>query len=133
MNKAISLSLLLLIAGNGLIVTQAHAGFGDMIKNISQYGLSPEKQKQLGTFCVGTGVFCLFAASIGMLIFLDEARSLSTHTSIVGKADAAHKEPFQTYIDIDKHNIKHSRTCILLALGSGIPLTALGAYLIKKA
>jgi hypothetical protein len=132
MKKAISLSLLLLITGNGLMVTHAHAGFESTVKNISQYGLSTKTQKDLGAACAIVGAVCLFAATITGYPLLEEIMSLNRNMSITANADAANKGPYQGYANAGRIAIKDWRAFILKALAAGIPLTALGTYLLKK-
>jgi|GEM_PF-1889211 len=141
MKRTISLSLLLLIASNGLIISQAHAGFLDKVKplivysgNLAKQALQ-EHQQEIGKSCLGFGLIFLAFGFPATHDLVDHAREYFSDKAMVknGATSADGKEFFNRSAENNKNTMKSIRTLILILLGSGIPLTALGAYLMKKA
>jgi hypothetical protein len=134
MKKALSLSLLILIAGSGLSVTPVNAGFLDSLKNKAlQYSLDPET---IGFACLYVGLVCLATYGIGSSIFpipthlnhLNQCQNdLATNIAIGGD------DPTKTNVtQYAENNVAINRRLISGTLAAGTSLTALGAYLLLK-
>lgn len=138
MKRTITLSLLLLIAGNGLMVTQAHASFLDTLKNkVSQYST------EIGICSVGAGLACLINAcnqyffklpqTKNNLAFHNRSRDKRRATNMITGQDI---ENFPASAPIVLQNLQagvsSAKKNTLISLGLSIPLIALGAYLLKK-
>jgi|ERR1700733_1259500 len=121
MKRTISLSLLLLIAGNGLMVTQAHADLRGA-------------QKIVGVLCLIFGGASLLKGCGWAVELNNQIKQLyhdkhSLDQRIIANPD---NDPRQQ-IPIDELNIKNTKNTLLQQAALGIPLVALGTYLIKKA
>jgi hypothetical protein len=140
--KRTFLSLLLFIAGNGLMVTQAHAVYLDNLKNQAlQYFLRQTKsairdtqKKTIGTVCFFGGLSCLALAGGGLYILpalqrnLNLCKNREAASGAIGSEDST---PTST-VQGAQNNIKLTHTAILKSAAIGIPLTALGTYLLLK-
>jgi hypothetical protein len=140
MKRTIPLSLLLLIAGNGLMVTQVHAGFLDKAKPLIAYSGNlakqafQEHQQKIAASCLVFGLFLVGLSAPATYDLIDTAQEYSSDKRMVksGTTSADSKEFFNRSAENNKNVIKSIRNFILFAFASGIPLTALGAYLLKK-
>jgi hypothetical protein len=130
MKRIISLSLLLLIASNGFMVTQAHAGLLDALKN-----LGSQEKRDLAIFCGFGGLALLWVASFKTSTQLSPAiDNLNLHRSVVNDATrtASAKMDSLGRIAGAKQSVKDNSLSILKLLALGIPLVSLAFYLPQK-
>jgi hypothetical protein len=132
------LSLLLFIAGNGLMVTQTHAGFLDSLKNQAvQYALDGNTQKFLGFACYAGGLVLTGCASGAALYnFTHWPRKVNeimvSETNNTQMPQILVRNIAQLIQQTAQDNVKSRNAFILKALALGIPLTVLGTYLLFK-
>jgi len=132
MKRTIPLSLLLLIAGNGLIVTQAHAGFLDKVKNkiykssVDLVKSHPELPAQLFSI----GMCCsLLGAMAGSASTSENVEILN---DVVENGDGDSNAATQQNDRNEYLFYKKLNSFAISAIAFGAPLMALGLYLNKK-
>jgi hypothetical protein len=132
MKRTLFLSLLLLIAGNGLMVTQAHAGFLENCKNQAlQIALDRGRQQLIGAVCFPLGLSCLLSACLETVALPYWQRRLDREINYDASNPAAGDKTPNTIQKLQNIN-KSGPINIKTALALGIPLTALGTYLLFK-
>jgi hypothetical protein len=120
MKRTISLSLLLLIVGNGLTVSKTHANFKDA-------------QVMVGVMCFVFGGSSLIKASYNIIDLYNKTQHLSTlkntlPTRLVANPDSDN----HARIFLAENDIKKTKKTFVQEAAIAIPLAALGFYLLKK-
>jgi|ERR1700733_6458004 len=130
MKRTIPFSLLLLIAGNGLMVTQTHAGFLDILKN-----LDSQDKKTLAIVCFYGGLASLFLTGIKANHLSHAIRALNVQRSVVNDATqaASTKMDYLTIIARNKEDIIYDSITIAKLVALGTSLAALCVHLLNKA
>lgn len=130
MKKTLPLSLLLLIAGNGLMVTQVHAGFFGRCKNQAlQIALNRDTQKSIGGFCLTGGVICLVSAGLASPVIQKIFKSWEVQRDYPRLSNKDKENFTEALLEC---NETKNKNYMLKTLAAGIPLTALGVYLYFK-
>lgn len=125
MKRISLLSLLLFIAGNGLMVNQA-----------LPITLDRTNQQMIGFFCFTGGLACLTNTLLETLTPASSLRALNQQLNqqrnTEASSSATDKPALAPDIQQTQNAIKSIRLLIPTVLIAGIPLTALGAYLYFK-
>jgi hypothetical protein len=133
--KRIFLSLLLLIAGSGLIVNQAHAGLLGNLKNQAlQIALNRTNQQIIGAACLIGGLGCLWLAYREIPIFhrVQQGHSLAKMIESNEENTASEKKFFSGITKFVGNKKNSEKACLYATLAVGVPLTTLGTYLLLK-
>lgn len=129
MKRTIPLSLLLLIAGNGLFVSQVHAGFWDTLKN-----KAANTGEAVAMVCPAAGIISLLFCIYATQDLIEEVSNYRSAKSVINNPsnNAENKSPFYEYTSMHKNNIKTIKKFLLSLLALGIPLTLGSIYAYLK-